>query len=114
MFDIQRQLGQSQLHRSSSSGSSGRSGQGAVLPGGLMLPPQRPPANMRNVELQEKRKQEADKRRRDQEEKLKAEKARENFFASSNLFEAPTKVVDDDVSDVFIYLLLYKIIVKVP
>ena len=71
-----------------------------------MLPPQRPPANMRNVELQEKRKQEADKRRRDQEEKLKAEKARENFFASSNLFEAPTKVVDDDVSD--FCLLLYK------
>ena len=68
-----------------------------------MLPPQRPPANMRNVELQEKRKQEADKRRRDQEEKLKAEKARENFFSSSNLFEAPTKIVDDDVSDLFIY-----------
>ena len=58
---------------------------------------------MRNVELQEKRKQEADKRRRDQEEKLKAEKARENFFASSNLFEAPTKVVDDDVSLFFCY-----------
>jgi hypothetical protein len=106
---MQRQLGQSQLHRSSSAGSNGRSGgQGAVLPGGLMLPPQRPPANMRNVELQEKRKQEADKRRRDQEEKIKAEKARENFFASSNLFEAPTKVVDDDVSDLFIYFLLYK------
>ena len=78
-----------------------------MLPGGLMLPPQRPPANMRNVELQEKRKQEADKRRRDQEEKLKAEKARENFFSSSNLFEAPTKIVDDDVSDLFIFFFYF-------
>ena len=99
---MQRQLGQSHLpslsSRSGSSASGSRGGSGGVPPGGQMLPPARPPANMRVVELQEKRKQEAEKRRREQEAKQKAAKDRDAFFTSSNLFEAPTKVVDDPVS----------------
>ena len=63
-LNLNRQIGQSQLHRSSSAGSGGRGGeQGAKLPGGLMLPPIWPLSNER-----------------------------------SDLFEAPTKIVNGDKS----------------
>ena len=48
-LNLNRQIGQSQLHRSSSAGSGGRGGkQGARLPEGIMLPPIWPLSNMRN------------------------------------------------------------------
>ena len=48
-LNLNRQIDQSQLQRSSSAGSGGRGGkQGARLPGGIILPPTWPISNMRN------------------------------------------------------------------
>ena len=48
-LNLNRQIDQSQLQRSSSAGSGGRGGkQGARLPGGIMLPPIWPLSNMRD------------------------------------------------------------------
>ena len=49
--------------------------------------------------MSNKKKQEAEKRRREQERKQQEEKAKADFFSgNSNLFDAPTKIVDDTVS----------------
>ena len=121
---------QSQLQRSSSAGSGGWSGndrakQGAVDPlTALILPPKRPSANLKNVEIQRKRKQEAEdlnlNRQIDQSQPQRSSSAGSGgrggkqgarlpesmmlppIWPHSNmrndLFEAPTKIVNGDNS----------------